>query len=155
MKRAFPCVLLLAAFLCGTSCCTRAPLAAVDLSEPGWGLQQGQAVWRRDAQSTEIAGEFVLATNVTGRAWVQFTKTPLPVLTAQSGPDAWEVEINMTRRRFCGRGAPSTQLIWLHLAPSLAGRPPPKPLRFERAGPGEWRLENTVTGEQVSGFVAP
>ena len=37
------------------SCRTLPDLPAVNVSEPGWTLKQGQAVWRRDRTSPEIA----------------------------------------------------------------------------------------------------
>ena len=53
-----------------TGCRTIAPLPPVNLGDPLWTVREGQAVWKRDANSPEIAGDLILATDPAGRAFV-------------------------------------------------------------------------------------
>jgi hypothetical protein len=130
-------------------------LAPVNLSEPGWVTRQGQAVWRASRTAPEIAGEMLVATNSDGRAFVQFTKTPLPFLTAQSTTNSWQLHSIPDDKTYSGRGRPPVRAIWLWLPGCLAGRPPPKPLAWQRETDNNWRLENLATGESLEGYLAP
>src|SRR5213593_2130154 len=64
---------------CG-ACRTAPPLAPANLSEPGWRIREGQAVWRPKIEAPEIAGELLVATHPNGQTFLQFTKTPLPLV---------------------------------------------------------------------------
>ena len=145
-------VALLLAAGCGTIHHASPP---VNLSEPGWNLRQGQALWRRSAQAPELAGDIVLAEHADGRSWLQFAKTPLPFLEASRGPHGWQIEFVPQKRSFSGKGVPTPRLIWLHLAESLRGIAPPKPLRFEMLPDGGSRLENRSSGETLTVYFSP
>src|SRR2546422_4535079 len=56
-------------------------LPAVNLKEPGWIIQEGQAVWRQKADAPEIAGEFLIATPAPAPPPPQFPPHPLPLVT--------------------------------------------------------------------------
>ena len=45
--------------ICG--CRTSQQLPATNLSEPGWNVRQGQAIWRRETGAPEIAGELLVS----------------------------------------------------------------------------------------------
>src|SRR5258708_4082996 len=80
--------------LLGTlGCQTVGRLPAVDFRESGWTVREGQGLWRVKAGAPEIAGEVLLATNKTGRAFVQFTKNPFPVVVAQTTSNSWQIEL--------------------------------------------------------------
>src|SRR5436190_1004987 len=70
--------------------CRTAPLPPVNLHEPGWTVREGQAVWKRDQNTPEIAGEVLLATRPDGCTFVQFTKTPFPMIIAQTTTNHWQ-----------------------------------------------------------------
>src|SRR5271165_2164824 len=74
-------------------CQTVPTLPPVNLSETGWVLRQGQVVWSAGGRAPEIAGDLVVATNAQGRAFVQFTKPPVPFLVAQSTGNSWELHL--------------------------------------------------------------
>src|SRR5277367_4640677 len=66
-------------FIVGLSGCqTIPPLPPANLAEPGWIVRQGQTVWRTKKDAPEITGDLLLAVNLDGRSFLQFTKTPLP-----------------------------------------------------------------------------
>ena len=146
-------VSLLLLALAVASCRTIPPRPAVNLSEPGWTLHQGQALWRSKAGAPEIAGEILFATHAGGRTVLQLTKTPLPFVSAQTRGEEWEIEFVPQRRSFSGRGTPTPRLLWIHLARALNGTKPPMPLEFEQTEPHGFTLENPNTGERITGFL--
>lgn len=136
-------------------CQTIPTLPPVNLSEPGWTVSQGQAVWRTKKDAPEIAGELILATNPDGRSFLQFTKTPLPFVVAQLTANSWQIHFVPENKTYSGRGAPPKQLMWLYLPRCLAGSPPPKSWSWNRLENNGWRLENPATGESLEGYLNP
>ena len=96
----------------------------VNLSDPRWTVQHGQAIWRSRREAPEIAGELLLAYRDDRLTFIQFTKTPLPFVVARTSADAWQIEFVADNRTYCGRGQPP-QLAWLQLERCLAGVAPP------------------------------
>jgi hypothetical protein len=135
------------------SCRTLPPLPPVNLSEPGWTLHQGQALWRTKRDAPEVAGEIIFATNARGGSLLQLTKNPLPFVTVQTRGESWQIEFVPERRRFSGQEPPNTRLLWVHLARALNGTRPPPSLHFERNEPHGFRIENPKTGEAITGFL--
>ncbi len=150
-QRTVLCLSVLLVLFCLAGCRSApAPLPAINLSEPGWKLREGQALWRSAKDAPEIAGEVTLALHADGRSWVRFTKTPLPFLNAEITKEGWRIEFIPERRVFSGTGVPPARLLWLHLARALNGLAPPAPLRFEKSADGGGRLENRSTGETLT-----
>ncbi len=131
----------------------RAPLFTA--TGPGWHVQEGQALWRPRQHMPELAGDLVMASHEDGRSLVQFTKTPLPVMLAQTTRTNWLIQFPPQRLSFTGRRQPPTRFAWLYLKAALAGETLPAGLVFQRKADGGWRLENTRTGESVEGVLAP
>jgi hypothetical protein len=136
------------------ACQTVPPPAPVNLSEPGWRVQQGQAVWRAHKDAPEIAGELLVATHGDGRSFVQFTKPPLALVTAQRSRARWHLNLP-PGYDLKGRGEPPPRLVWLHLAPFVRGAEPPARWWSERGAEGSWRLADAHTGETLEGYLAP
>jgi hypothetical protein len=126
-----------------------------DFSLPGWRISHGQALWRSGAGGPEIAGELLLATHVHGQAFVQFSKTPLPILIARTTRNGWRIEFIARNQTLTGRGEPPGRLGWLHLARCLAGTNPPTGWSFQQSDGGTWRLENRKSGELLEGYLIP
>ncbi len=142
--------------LCSLSACRTAPtLSPVNLGEPGWRIQQGQAVWRSKKTAPEIAGELLVAVHTSGRTFLQFTKVPLPFVVAQTTTNSWQIEFVADNRTYSGRGEPPAQVAWLQLTRCLAGTVPPAGWNWRKSGGGRWRLENKNTGEMLEGYLAP
>lgn len=129
----------------------RARFPPANLQEAGWTLREGQAVWQSPGRKSEIAGELLVATKADGRALVQFTKSPFPLVIAQATPERWEVEFPPQHKRYAHRGNPPKRLIWLYLPRVLSGQPPPKNWTWREADSG-WRLENHGNGEALEGY---
>jgi len=142
---------LVVLILATAGCQTLPPLPAANLSEPGWNVRQGQAIWRNRRDSPEIAGEVLLATQTNGTTFIQFTKTPFPLVIARRTLDAWQIEIPTENKRYTGRGGPPRRMIWFLLAQVLSGQPAPANWSW-RQNPDNWRLENKKTGESLEGF---
>ena len=141
-------VLILAA-----GCTTSRPLPPADFSAPGWTIQNGQAVWKNG--SSDLAGELIFARRADGSSALQFIKTPLPLVSAQTSAKRWTITFVADNRTVSGQGAPPAQLLWLHLACALNGISPTRPLTFSRDTNGSWSLENAETGESIAGFLTP
>ena len=135
--------------LCG--CRALPPLPPANISGPGWQLQQGQAIWKPTRSRPELAGELILATHINGDFFIQFTKTPFTMATAQVVGNQWEIEFGNGERRWSGRGNPPARFSWFQLPHALADKPIAKNWRFARTAPETWRLENRRTGESLEG----
>ncbi len=122
-----------------------------NLKEPGWTVRQGQAVWHIPTGNREIAGEVLVATRSDGTDFVQFTKSPFPLVIAQATPSAWKIEFPPQNQHYSGHGAPPKRIIWLYLPRVLAGQPPPKNWTWKEDSSG-WKLENHSNGEVVEGY---
>ena len=134
--------------------CRTAPLPPVDLEQPGWTVREGQAVWKPNHSAPEIAGDILLATRP-DRQFIQFTKTPFPLIVAQATTNRWSLEIPAQGKSYSGPGNPPSRLTWLWLARTLTGGRPPKNWSWEILPEQHWRLENRARGEFVEGYLAP
>ena len=137
------------------ACRTTGSIKPINLSEPGWSVRQGQAVWQMPGNRPQLAGEILLALNTDGRCFVEFSKTPFPLVRAECGDSGWEIEFPPQNLYYAGGGPPPARLAWLHVCRGLAGREAAPPWRFERRADGSWRLENTRSKETVEGFLQP
>jgi hypothetical protein len=144
-----------AALLLCVSCRTTVPLTPANFSEPGWSVRQGQAVWRPEKNRDELVGDLLLATNVNGNLFVQFSKTPFLLATAQTDGSAWQIAFGDTRYFWHGRGQPPARFVWFQLSPALAGEKLEHGWIFHRAAGANWRLENSASGETLEGEFLP
>lgn len=130
------------------------PLPPVNLQQPGWNVRQGQAVWKLPVKGNhDIAGDVLLATGPDDKSFVQFSKTPFPILIGQTSANHWQVELPPQNKRYAGPGLPPKRLIWLYLPRALEGKSLPAQWRWTNSGT-DWRLENPKTGESIEGFFA-
>ena len=150
-SRAFP----LAVLIVAGACQSLPPLPRVNLEEAGWTVRQGQAVWHPRPDAPEIAGDIIVATNPDGRAFVQFSKSPLSLAVAQKTRASWEIEFPMQHRRYAGRGRPPARLLWLQLPDALTHKTLAKPWSWQLLPDDHWQLENPKTGESLEGYFAP
>ena len=144
---------LLPAFCSG--CHTAASLPPADFSAPGWSVQQGQAVWKPSASRPELAGDLVLATNVNGNCFIQFSKMPFPLATAQVSGNQWQIAFGADQYSWHGRGSPPDRFGWFQLPRALINPNGDSHWRFTRAETNSFRLENPHTGETLEGEFFP
>jgi hypothetical protein len=143
---------LLALALLLSGCRVPGPsLPPVNLQEPGWTVHQGQAVWHLPNSTREIAGELVVATRFNGQSFVQFSKTPFPLVVAQQTTNRWEAAFPPRNRHYSRPGQPPRRIIWLYLPRMLNAQKPPPNWSWRHDG-SNWRLENHANGESVEGF---
>lgn len=135
--------------------CATAPQNLFTISGPGWHVEQGQALWTPKRGAPQFGGDLILATDANGRSLAQFDKTPLTIVMAQVTPQYWLLRFPQGGGFWEGHGTPPTRTVWPYLADALAGKSLPKTLRFEQQSNGNWRLENTKTGEILEGFISP
>lgn len=143
---------LLSLFVTG---CATVSLPPVNLKQPGWNVRRGQAIWRRERGGEGIAGDILVATRSDGRAFVQFSKTPFPLVVGQIAPRGWEVEFPPRNKHYSGHGQPPGRIIFLQLPRVLSGRPPPRNWTWQRLSSGGWRLENRTSGESLDVYFNP
>ncbi|HEY5232653.1 MAG TPA: hypothetical protein VIK35_03865 [Verrucomicrobiae bacterium] len=148
-----PLVFLLAVLAAG--CRTAPPLPPADFSAPGWQVQQGQAVWKPSSSSPELAGDLLLATNANGNFFVQFSKIPFPLATAQVSGDLWQIEFGADKFSWHGSGTPPDRFAWFQLPRALLGENLDGGWQFKNVETNSWRLENPRTGETLQGEFFP
>jgi hypothetical protein len=141
-------VLVLASAGCRTAAVHIPP---ANLQQPGWTVHQGQAVWHIPQGKREIAGEVLVATGLEQRAFVQFSKSPFPLVIAQATGDSWEIEFPAQNKHYSGRGTPPKRIIWLYLPRVLSNHLLPKNWTWKQDSSG-WRLENHSNGEVLEGY---
>jgi hypothetical protein len=129
------------------------PLPQVNLTGPGWMVRQGQAVWKLPGGKHDIAGDVLVATGPEGSSFVQFSKSPFPLVIGQTTSNRWQVEFPAQNKRYSGPGSPPKRLIWLYLSRMLSGNTPPRGWTWTNSE-SNWRLQNPATGEEVEGFFA-
>jgi hypothetical protein len=149
-----PWPIILAAVLCA-GCGSAIRLPPLDLAQPGWRTQQGQAVWQPPGHRPQMAGELLMATNASGDFFVQFSKPPFTVATAQASGGRWQIQFGANNYHKRGRGAPPEDFAWLELPRALRGMPAGSHWKFERLSGGSWRLENPRSGEALEGRFFP
>lgn len=145
-------LILLAIF---TGCRTAPPLLPADFSAPGWRVQQGQAVWKPSSDRPELAGDLLLATNADGNFFIQFSKMPFPLVTAQISGDQWQIEFGADKDTWHGRAAPPERFAWFQLPRALLGANPGGNWKFSNVENNFWHLENLRTGEILEGEFSP
>jgi hypothetical protein len=135
--------------------CQTATKSLFTASGPGWHVQEGQALWRPRRGYPELGGELLVASHADGRCLVEFSKTPLALVAAQTTRTNWLIQFPPRRMSFSGRGEPPSRFAWLYLGPALSGEKLPAAFHFERNAEGGWRLENSKSGETLEGFLVP
>jgi hypothetical protein len=146
---------LLTIAMFSSGCRTTTGTSLFTTSGPGWHAQEGQVLWRPGRGLPELGGDLVMVSHEDGRCAIEFAKTPLSLVSAQTTRTNWLIQFPPQQMRFSGRGPGPTRFAWLYLHTALAGEQLPQPLRFERKPDGGWRLENTRSGETLEGFLAP
>ncbi len=143
--------ILSALLMLGAGCRTANPLPPADFSAPGWRVQQGQAVWKPSSSRPELAGDLLLATNVNGNFFIQFSKMPFPLATAQVSGEQWQIEFGADKYSWHGRGKPPNRFGWFQLPCALRETNGGGGWKFTRVESNSWRLQNPRTGETLEG----
>ena len=127
---------------------------AVNLSEPGWVVREGRAVWKEKPDSEGITGDIVVAMHWDGRSFVQFTKSSGPFVIAQSTTNTWQAQFLAENKTSSGRGRPPERIMWLNLPGGLLGGGMEETdwILARRRG-GAWSFRNDLTGETLDGFL--
>jgi hypothetical protein len=138
-----------------SSGCQTSTTSLFTAAGPGWRVQEGQALWRPRRGYPELAGDLVVVSDQNGRCLLQFSKTPLTLVSAQVTSTNWLIQFPPQEMFFAGRGKPPTRFLMLHLPTALASEPLPGELRFETKPDKGWRLENVGSGETLEGYLEP
>jgi hypothetical protein len=139
----------------GAGCRTSHPLPSADFIAPGWSVYHGQAIWKSSQNQTELAGDLLLATNVNGNVFIQFSKIPFPLVTAQVSGNEWQIEFGADKYSWHGRGAAPERFVWFQLPPALRNANIGGHWQFARVATNSWCLKNPNTGETLEGVFFP
>ena len=112
-------------------------------------------VWKPSQNRPEIAGDLLLATNLNGDFFLQFSKMPFSLATAQASGDQWQIEFGADKYSWHGHGTPPTRFAWFQLPRALRDPTVGGDWRFIRVETNSWRLENPRTGETLEGEFFP
>jgi hypothetical protein len=137
-------------------CRSLPPQPPLDLSEPGWTIRQGQAVWKAKPATEGIAGDLLVALHWNGRSVVQFTKPPLPLVAAQRDTNYWQIQFFAQSKAYSGRGRPPERLLWLQLPEhlvSVVAATVDTDWSFSRERGSSWQFTNHLSGESLDGFL--
>ena len=126
-----------ALILAGAGCRTSHPFPQVDVSAPGWRVRQGQALWKPPGKRPELAGDILIATNQNGNFFVQFSKTPFPLVTAAITGADWQIEFGANTYSWHGRGKPPQRFLWFGLPAALSSNAPDGRLQLSAPRTGE------------------
>jgi hypothetical protein len=139
----------------GAGCHTANPLPSADFSATGWRVLQGQAIWKPLSTRPELAGDLLLATNANGNFFIQFSKIPFPLATAQVSGSQWQIEFGADKYSWHGRGTPPGRFAWFQLPRALLNANAGGNWKFAHPTSHSWRLENPHTGETLEGEFFP
>ena len=146
-------LLTVTAFLMTLAGCTSLPpQPAMNLSEPGWVIREGLAVWKSKPGAQGISGSLLVAMHWNGRSVVQFTTTNGPFVSAQSTTNAWQAQFAGHKKLSSGRGKVPERNVWLQLPEGLLGNSAEETdwiMTRERGG--AWSFKNDLTGETLEG----
>lgn len=131
------------------------PLHPPDISEPGWRLYRGQALWKPGAGSAQLAGDLAVAVGPEGRCSIQFIKEPFPLVTAQRDGERWTVAFVPRRRVLTGSSSSEIRFVWFQLPRIAADQPAAAPWIGLRKQDRSFRLSNPTSGETLEGFLSP
>jgi len=131
--------------------CRTTPFPPVDLKQPGWTVRSGQAVWHLPKGQSEIAGDVLVATRQDGEGFVQFSKTPFPLVSGRITSSQWQVEFPPQNKHYAAPGNPPVRVLWLYLPRALSGQKLPDKLTWHEDANG-WNLQNRASGEAVEGY---
>ena len=131
-------------------------LPPIDVSQPGWRVRQGQAVWKPNREAPELAGEFIWAAHRDGRFLLQFLKTPITLVEAQGNAERWKISFPPQGRTLAGRASARTsdRFAWLYLAEALQSKRSHGDWAFFWKG-DRFALGNAQTGEMIEGYFSP
>ena len=117
---------LLAIGLLSAGCATLTPVKPVDLTQPGWSVWTGQAVWLPPDQPEAIAGDLLVASDQDGKRLIILTKPPITIFTAQTDQDTWQLNLTGQPRERRGRLPAPRQFAWFAIPDLLQdGLSPP------------------------------
>ena len=148
-------MLLLLAALSFAGCQTHQPYTwtRFTLSDPGWKVWNGQAVWKPTRAVPELTGDVLLAVNTNGSAFIEFTKT-LPFVVARLDGRRWQVEFPGSHKPYAGHYPLPHFFAWLQLPTLVEGRPPGKGWTA-KGGLDQFELHSRLAGETLRGYLAP
>lgn len=126
-----------------------------DLSDPGWRVWAGQALWKPGSDRPQLAGDILVAQRKDGETFVSFSKAALPLFTARSTGSGWWIEFVERGRSYSGRGKPPDRFVWFRMPDVLQGDAELDGWEIQDVASDEKILTNPRTGERVQMIIDP
>jgi len=152
--------LTLPLFLAGASwltsgCASSRRLPPLDLAAPGWQVKETAAVWQPRAGAPELVGELLVAVHPDGQRLVQFSKQGLPLVTAQSTSNTWQISSSLRSRVYSGNQPAPSRVLWFRVDSLPPHEPVLSPWQLEPTPEAGWVLTQRRTGERLEGAPVP
>ncbi|HEX3720393.1 MAG TPA: hypothetical protein VH595_20770 [Verrucomicrobiae bacterium] len=146
-------LLLYLTLLCFCGCYSHRPYSwpSYNLSEPGWRVWNGQAVWKPMKTIPELTGDVVVAVNTNGDALVQFSKT-IPFATARLDGRHWQIEFPAGNRVYSGHYPLPGHFAWFQL-PALAEGNSLSKGWVEKGNLDQWEVSRRHGSETLRGYL--
>jgi len=138
------------------ACVTIPEPPEIDLDSFGWRIRVGQALWTpAEGGIKPIAGDIILARHNTGDAWIDFSKSSLPVFIAQTADGYWWIELVSKAKRWSGHGKPPAKFIWFTVVDAVFQGQDSEHWETERRGALEWIITHRNTNESIKLILDP
>ncbi|HEY3913784.1 MAG TPA: hypothetical protein VGN61_04785 [Verrucomicrobiae bacterium] len=139
--------------LCG--CYSHRPYAwpTYNLSDLGWKVWNGQAVWKPRKTIPELTGDVTVAVNTNGNAIVQFSKT-IPFATARLDGHRWEIDFPAGNRVYARHYPLPSHFAWFQL-PALVESNSPSRSWVEKGNLDQWEITSRHDSETLRGYLSP
>jgi len=129
--------------------CAQQPMPTINLQTEGWQLWFGQALWQPPKDRPRVAGDILLALHSNGDRFIELTKTPVVIFSAQTHGQQWSLSTIDRDRAVRGRGQPTERFVWFYLPQYLADKSA-LPSGWEVSDQGDMvDFSNPKTGETI------
>lgn len=135
--------------LWGLGCSRVVSLPEVDLTDPQWTVWEGQALWKPRSDLPALAGDLIVARNGKEDVLISFSKSPIPIFTAQKSGRFWRIDFVEQGKSYSGIGRPPKRFVWFRLPALLEGASAPKHWEVEEVAEDDWSMSNRRTGETI------
>lgn len=132
-----------------SACTSKLTPLQMDLEAPGWNIRTGQAVWNTKSNKKPVIGDIVLAQHESGDAWINFSKSSLPVFSAQVSDNRWWIDMVVQNKQWSGRGKPPRRFAWFKVIDTVFKNQIPKDWSVVKPSAEEWLISNQRTDESI------
>lgn len=146
---------LILVFMLSAGCRTPQIPTPLNLEDPGWNVQRGQAIWHQRDVGSDLVVEVIFAKQDEGPFFLQVNKETLILSVVHGNLQDWEINMPMERRQLKGSGPLPAHHLWGQLASVLAGRGAAGDWTWNEMEGGGMVLDQGASGDRVEVFLEP